>query len=166
VIPWRLIGYGVALLALIAALWAYGHQRYAAGRSDERALWNPALVAAQQAAAEANAKTATIESAQKAATSAAEARHAETIAALNTRAADADRRIRALSLRIATSRSSGCEVPAVSPATSKPDAGTAGAERVERAGSSIADIGRRCEADAATLRQLQQWIAEQSTLSQ
>lgn len=165
-IPWRLVGYGAALLAVVAVLWGYGHRRYVAGRSDERALWSPALVAAQKAAAEANARTETIESAQNAATSAAEARHAETVAALNARAADADLRIRALSVRIAASHPGRCEVPAVSATAAQPDADTAGTERVERAGSSIADIGRRCEADAASLRQLQQWIAEQSALTQ
>ena len=164
-IPWRLVAYGAAVLALVGALWGFGHLRFEAGRDAERDLWTPRLLAAQKAAADANARTLTIESAQKIATSEAEARHAETIAALNTRAADSERRIRALSVRITAGHSSGCGVSAVSTTPAEPDADTAGGERAERAGSRIADIGRRCEADAASLHQLQQWIREQAALS-
>ena len=164
-IPWKLVAYGAAVLALVAALWGYGHQRFEAGRNAERDLWTPRLLAAQKAAADANARTLTIESAQKIATSEAEARHAETIAALNTRAADAERRIRAVSMRITSGHSGGCGVSAVSATPAEPDADTAGGERAERAGSRIADIGRRCEADAASLHQLQQWIREQAALN-
>jgi hypothetical protein len=165
VIPWRLVVYASVVLALLAALWGYGHQRYEAGRSAERARWEPALAAAEKAAAEADARTVTLESAQKLATSAAEARHAETIDALNARAADADRRIRALSLRLASDAARRCEMPGVSGTAAESHAGAGGDERAERAGSSIADIGRRCEADAASLGQLQQWIREQAALN-
>ena len=164
-IPWRLVAYGAALLAVIGALWGYGHLRFEAGRTAERDLWTPRLLAAQKAAADANARTLTVESAQKVATSEAEARHAETIAALNTRAADSERRIRALGLRIGTANARGCEVSPVSAAAPEPDADAAGGERAERAGSTIADIGRRCEADAASLHQLQQWVREQAKLN-
>ncbi len=164
-IPWRLVAYGAAVLALVGALWGYGHQRFEAGRTAERDLWTPRLLAAQKAAADANTRTLTIESAQKIATSEAEARHAETIAALNTRAADSERRMRALSLRIASGNSGGCDMSRVSTTAAEPDADTAGGQRAERAGSRIADIGRRCEADAASLHQLQQWIREQAALN-
>ena len=163
-IPWRLVACGAALLTLVGALWGYGHLRFEAGRNAERDLWTPRLLAAQKAAADANARTLTIESAQKVVTSETEARHAETIAALNTRAADSERRIRALSLRIASGNSGGCSMSQVSATPAEPDADAAGGERAERAGSRIADIGRRCEADAASLHQLQQWIREQAAL--
>ena len=164
-IPWRLVAYVAAVLALVGALWGFGHLRFEAGRNAERDLWTPRLLAAQKAAADANARTLTIESAQKIATSEAEARHAETIAALNTRAADAERRIRTLSVRITSGHSGGCDLSPVSGTAAQPDGEPAGGERAERAGSGIADIGRRCEADAASLHQLQQWVREQAKLN-
>src|SRR5262245_36667756 len=67
-IPWRLVAYGVAVLALVSALWGFGHLRFEAGRTAERDLWTPRLLEAQKAAADANARTLTVETAQKVAT--------------------------------------------------------------------------------------------------
>src|SRR5690242_17158924 len=111
-IPLRLIGYGAALIALVGALAGLHHHGVVSGAASRDAYWKPLFTAAEKAAAEANARTAAIESAQTAATTQAEARHADEVQAVNTRAADADRRIRVL-LRDLANRPSHCEVPAV-----------------------------------------------------
>lgn len=157
-----------ALLAIAALAWwllhRFGEERYAAGEAARDRYWHPLFLAAEKAAAEANAHTAAIESAQTAATANAEARHAETVAALNARAADADQRIHALSVRLAAQSGRRCEVPAVPGTAPERDAIAAERERADRFAERIGDIGRRCESDAATLAELQSWVREQSAL--
>lgn len=164
-IPWRLIGYAAALLAILGALWGYGHHKYELGITDERAKWTPQLVAAQKALAEANAKTLTLEQAQTAITTAAEARYADQIQTLSQRAVGADDRIAGLLRKLAAPHSCGQQLPEV--AGSEPaDAGaTESDERVAAAGRGIAGVGRDCESDAARLAFWVSWYREQQALA-
>lgn len=165
VIPAWLIRYGLGALALVGLFIGIHHHGYAAGKVARDQFWQPRFLAAEKAAAEANAHTAAIESAQTAATAAAEARNAEVITSVNARAADAERRLRALSVRLAA-RSASCsgEVSAPSGAASVPDDSTASAERAQRAADALVGLARRCELDAATVRGWQDWYRVQSAL--
>lgn len=164
-IPWRLIVYVVALLAILGALWGYGHHKYELGVTDERARWTPQLVAAQQALAAANAKTITIEHAQVSITTAAEARHAAQIQTLTQRALGADSRIAGLLRKLAAPHSCGGQLPAIPGTPGEPDAAASSDQRIDRAAAGIAGVGTRCERDAAALGALQDWIREQQALA-
>lgn len=161
---WKPLLIVVIALAVLFALRHYGDVRYRDGRIDEKADWLPRMAAAEQAKAAAEAHTAAIETAQEATTANSEARHAEAITAVNARAADAERRIRALSLRLAARNTCSGQVPAVPDSTSQPHVPSPSEERAVRIGNAITDIGRRCELDAGALADLQQWIREQAAL--
>jgi hypothetical protein len=159
---WKPIaGAAVILLVLFGAYrWAYGR-----GVEATEGHYQSLLTAAEMAKARAEERTRTIEATAQSLTLESEARHAETIAALNGRAADADRRLRALGVRLSARRNCG-EVSAIPGTTAESDATAAGDERAAGAGSAIADTGRRCESDAAQLASLQQWIRSQQALMQ
>jgi hypothetical protein len=163
-IPLWLVKYGLGALVLGAVLFGIHHHGVVSGKAARDSFWEPKFLAAEKAAAEANAKTTAIESAQTAATTAAEAHHAEVLQDLSTRYADANSRIRALSLRLAAGNAGCGKVPAVPDSTAVPDGPTPSEERALRAADAIADTGRRCELDAAALDGLQQWIREQAAL--
>jgi hypothetical protein len=161
---WKPLVLLVIALAIYFALRHYGDSRYATGRSDEKAIWMTRLAAAEQARAVAEARTRTLETAADAITANAEARYAATVTDLNARAVDSDRRIHALSVRLAAHDFCRRELPALSRTAAESDAATASDTRANRAGAGISDTGRRCESDAATLAGLQQWLREQATL--
>ena len=165
-IPLKLIGIGISVLALLAGLWGYGNHRYQAGRADEKAVWVPVQIAAEKALAEANARAKTLESAAESITANVEAEHAATITELNARAAAADSRVRALSLRL-TSRAASCgrEVPTIPDPSTDPNVPTPSEERAFRIGDALTELARRCEYDAASLAALQQWVREQQALA-
>jgi hypothetical protein len=97
----------------------------------------------------------------------AEAEHAKTVASLNLRAADADKRIRALSVRLAAASTCGVEMSSASGAAAEPDAASASAERAERGGASLSDTARRCELDAAAKLEWQRfYTGVRSTINQ
>jgi hypothetical protein len=150
------------VLVVGAAVWI-NRLGYESGYNASEAHWKPAFDAARTALVEANARTQQMETASRALTQKAEAEHAQTLASLQVRAADADVRIRGLMRDIA--KRSGCRsVPAVPEPAAVADGASAGAERAERAGAGVADVGRRCEADAATLTALQRWVREQQAI--
>ncbi len=163
---WKPIAVVIIALAVWFALRHYGDSRYSQGRADELAIWTPRLAAAEKAKAAAEARTASIDAASNTIVAEQEARHAETIAALNARAADADRRFRALGVRLATANSRRCSVPEM--AGSEP--GDAGAAEVERraaeAGASIGATGRDCADDAARVEFWSRWYRQQAALRQ
>jgi len=159
--PLALIAIG---LVILFALRHYGDVRYRTGRADEKAVWLPVQAAAEKALAEANARTATLESAQTAATKAAEARYADQIQTLSQRAVGADQRIAGLLRKLSTVNSCRQQLPEV--AGSQPsDAGTAESEgRLAEAGRGIAAVGRDCSSDAVRLEFWVNWYREQSAL--
>lgn len=142
---------GVALIVWLL-LRHFGDERYSQGRADEQRQWLQVVAKAQEAKAAAEAKTVAIDTASKNIVAEQESRHAETIAALNARAADADRRFRALGMRLAAANSSRCELPEM--AGSQPgDAGSSESNRrAAEAGASIGRVGRDCADDAARLK--------------
>lgn len=150
---------GVALLSG-GALYL-SHIRYEAGYAASEAKWRPAFDEATRARDAANAKARQTESDSTALSAQSEKTHAEAIASLNLRAADAAERIHALSVRIAASHSSCERLPTIPGATPVVDAAASGESRAERVGASISDTGRRCEADALNLSTLQNWLIEQ-----
>lgn len=148
-------------VGLIVGAWYTHHTGFVSGYAASEAKWRPAFDEATRARDAANAKARQTESDSSALSSQTEKAHGEQIASLNLRAADAAERIRALSVRIAASHSSCGPVPTISGSPAVADAAASGESRAERAGTSISDTGRRCEADAITLANLQQWVTEQ-----
>ena len=147
-------------LVVGAAIWV-NRLGYESGYNASESKWRPAFDAANKALAEANERTRQQEAASRALTQKAEAEHAQTLASLQVRYADADKRIRALSVRLASSSADRCELPAVPGTTAVLDGASGSSERAERAGASISDVGRRCERDAAKVSLCQMWIREQ-----
>jgi hypothetical protein len=136
---------------------------YESGYNASESKWRLVADAANKALLEANERTRTLEASSRALSQKAEAEHAQTLASLQTRYADADVRIRGL-VREHAKRASRCELPPVPGATTVPDAASSSAERADRAGGQLTDLARRCEADAATLTALQQWVRENQAL--
>lgn len=161
---WKPIG--IALLALSAwlALRHYGDGCYRQGRADEFAVWTPRLAAAEKAASDANAKTATIDAASKAAVAEQEARHADELKVIDSRTADYQRRYSALLLRFRALDSSRSQVPPVPGSTSDPSQPSGSDERIERAAGLIADTGRRCERDSKRLAGWIDWYQRETAL--
>jgi cbb3-type cytochrome oxidase subunit 3 len=148
---WKpLLGTLVVLAILYAA---YSH-----GRKAERAEWEPRFAAAEKAKAEADARAEAKEGLARRLSAESDQRYADTIFRLNERAVDAQRDIRQLVRLIATR---GEQVPSDSATTGSPDAAATGDSRIDGAAVSIADTGRRCEADAAALAELQRYVQGQ-----
>lgn len=135
---------------------------YESGYNASEAKWQKQLAISNKALADANERTRLQEEASRAITQKAEAEYAQTLASLNTRAADADKRIRALSVRVAASNTSRCELPKT-PDSQPRDAGPTEVERrADAAGSSISAVGRDCEDDAARLEFWTRWYQAQA----
>lgn len=148
---WPYLTVGVVLIFI-------GWRIYAAGESARDAYWRPRFEAAEKAKAEADARA---EAKQELATRLAaesDTRYAQTIFRLNERAADAQRDIRQL-VRLISSR--GEQVPSDGATAGSTDAASPGDPRIDGVAISIADTGRRCEADAAALAELQRYIQGQ-----
>lgn len=96
-LPWRLIGAGAAVVAVLSGAWHYGHTRYEAGEAAVQARWDAErLIAAEAFAKQAAAVAATVE-ADKAIS--AKVQHE-----LETRLADSDARTGDLARRLQNSR--------------------------------------------------------------
>jgi hypothetical protein len=157
--PWL-----AGVVIVVGSDWYFHHSGYISGYASSQAQWQTRFAEAERARDAANAKARQQETESTAITQKAEADHEKDMASLTLRAADAEQRIRALGVRLAAASARRCEVPAVSGAAAVPDAARASAERAERAAASIGDTGRRCEADAIALANLQRWLTEQKAV--
>ena len=151
------------VILLIGAGLYYGHTRYESGYAASEAIRLAEHLAAERALAAANEKARRTEADSKALSDQSERQHAETIASLNLRAADAERRYASI-LREHPANSGSCAVPKDGGAASDPDATRASSELIDRTSRDFAALARRCEADAAALSQLQEWIRDQQAL--
>jgi hypothetical protein len=149
---------------VVGSDWYFHHSGYVSGYASSEAQWQARFTEAERAREAANEKARQQETESIVVTQKAEADHEKAVASLNLRAADAEQRIHDLGVRFAAVSARGCKVPAVSGATAIPDAAPASTERVERAAASIGDTGRRCEADAVALSDLQRWLAGQRAI--
>jgi len=156
--------YLVALAALSGAAWWLHHQGYESGYAASEAKWQPRFDAAERAKAVADEMARRKEAYSTALSQKVEAEHEKAVASLNLRAADADKRLRALSLRLATASARRCEVPPIPGAALQPDAAAEVIRRAEDAGGRISSVGAACESDAATLAALQRWVTEQRAI--
>lgn len=154
----------VAAGAVIGAGWYLHHRGYESGYAASEKRWQAAFAKAAAERDAANAKALRQETESTLLSDQIGKQHAEQMASLNLRAADADKRIRALSVRLAAASSCRVEVPAVSGTSAEPDDATEGVRRAAEAGGRIAAVGTDCEADAARLAALQRWITEQRAI--
>jgi len=153
-----------AALIIGAALYLH-HRGYESGYAASEALWQPRFAQAERARDMANEKARRKEEDSTALSAQTEKQHAETLVSLQARASDADKRLRALSVRLAAASTRRCAMPETAGTPAVTDAATASAERAERAGASISDTGRRCELDAATLTEWQRFYSGVRSIS-
>ena len=156
---WPYLAFALAAMLILGGFYRSG---YKAGESASAAFWQPRFDAADKARIAADARTESLATASTALTQRREAEHAETLQSLNDRAAASDVRVRGLMRQLATA--SRCEVPAVPGTTTLPDDSAEVQQRADTLGSRIVGIGRDCEADAATLAELQRWISDQRAI--
>lgn len=156
--PWLAVA-----VALSGAALLLNHAGYKSGYAASEARWQRAFVAAEHARDEANARAAVQEANSKALSDQIEKQHAQTVASLNLRAADAERRITGL-LRQRPASSRCSSMPEAGRPATEPDAIPSGDELADRTGNALAQLARRCEADASALGALQQWVLEQRAL--
>lgn len=152
---------GAALL--IGAVWFLHHRGYESGYAASEAKWQERFAAAERARDEANAAARQKEADSKALSQTAEAEYAKTVASLNLRAADAERRYASI-LRQHSAGSGSCAVSQDGGATSGADATRASSELIDRASRDFASLARRCESDSAALTSLQEWVRSQQAL--
>lgn len=156
--------YLIAVGAFIGSGWYIHHSIYESGRADERAVWKPKFDAAARELVAANARTKAKEMESSRVVAESQRRIDETQKTLASRLADADSRLRALSLRYTAAATRRCEVPTAAGASPVPNEATGVRERAERAGASFADIGGRAERDAARLAECVRIYTEQGAI--
>lgn len=154
----------VILLVIAGAAGYLSHVRYESGRADERAVWKPRFDAAERELKVANEKVRRQEEESTRVVAESQRRIDETQKHLAARLADADSRLRALSLRYTAAAARRCEVPATAGASPVPNEAAGVRERAERAGASFADIGGRAERDAARLAECVRIYTEQRAI--
>jgi len=147
-------------LVIIAALWWVHHHGFSAGYAKSEANWKPRFEAAERERDAANAKADAKEQLARQLSRESDERYARLIADNNARALDTQRDITRI-VRLIAARASGGAVPEASGSASRPDAATSGDPRIDGAAASIGDTGRRCEADAIQLAELQRYVTEQ-----
>lgn len=157
---WPHLLIGAAILAAGVYINRLG---YESGYNASESKWRPAFDAANKALGEANERTRQKDIASRELSQKAEVEHAQTLQALQVRAADADRRVSQL-MRNHAKRASSCELPAVPGTTPIADEASQFLERSERFGADLVALARRCEEDAAALTSLQDWVREQQAL--
>lgn len=157
---WPWLAGAVALIGLALYI---NHAGYKSGYAASEAHWQPLFAAATLARDEANARAAVQEARSKAQSDQSEKEHAESLASLALRADAAERSNRSLVRELAARARSGAVSQASGPA-SVADATTASDERLAGAADRFTDLARRCEADAATLAELQRWVTGQRSI--
>lgn len=171
IIPWRLVGLGAGVLAIVGALWWLRHSAYedgfSAGTADSQAFYKPIIEAAERKAHQAEGRSQALEAASRAVNSEMERQHVEFKKTLAERERSAQLRI-ARSLRESAARCHSGEL-SKAPRSTEPSPGTP--EEHERAGSIIdrvatdlAAVGVGCEQDAATVSAWQQFYRQQQAL--
>jgi len=149
---------GAALL-IGSGLWVH-HAGYESGHAASEAHWQPLFAEAERARDAANLVARQKEESSIRLTQTAEAEHAKTVASLNLRAADAERRYASLLRQHSAGR--GCvAVPKDGGPAGEPDAAGASSQLIDRTSRDFAALARRCESDAAALTDLQEWVRGQ-----
>lgn len=151
-----------AALILGLAWWAH-HRIYESGYAASEAKWQPRFAQAERELKAANEKARRQEEDSRALSDRIEEQHAKTVASLTSRAADAERRYASI-LRQHSAGSRGDAVPQDGGAAGDADAARALDLRNERAAKDFGRLARGCEADAAALTDLQQWVRGQLAL--
>lgn len=159
----KLWPYLLGAAAILGATWWVYHHGYESGYAASEAKWQARFDAAEHALTAANEKARQTEQSSRALTDQIEKQHAETIASLNLRAADAERRYASL-LRKYSAGSGSDAVRQDGGAPGNTDAAGPSSELIDRTGRDLAALARRCESDAAALTDLQEWIRGQRAI--
>lgn len=154
--------YLAGAVALLVIGWHIYHAGYEAGYTASESRWQAAFAAAEKARDAANARADLAETQSRQISLESERHVAEIQASLASRAADAERANRDSLRKLA--RASCRTVPETGGTPARPDATPSGDERADRAAAVVTDIGRRCESDARTLAELQEWVRKQQAI--
>ena len=152
----------IAVVITCGALYLHRHG-YESGYAASEAQWQERFAAAERLRAAADERARRKEAGSIALTQKAEAEHEKTLASINLRAADAERRYASLLRQHSAAASSGT-VRQDSGAAANPDATSASSELVDGVGRDFAALARRCESDAAALTDLQEWVRGQRAI--
>lgn len=152
---------GAALL-IGASLYLH-HAGYESGYAASEAQWQPRFAEAARARDAANTVARRKEADSTALSVQSEKQHDETIASLNLRAADAEHRYASLLRQHSAGPRSGA-VPQDCSAAGDADATRASSELIDRTSKDFGSLARRCESDAATLTDLQEWVRGQRAI--
>lgn len=153
----------IGILIGAGAVWYLHHHGYESGYAAADSKWHARFAQAERDRDAANEKARRTEEDSRAISARSESIHAEQIASITSRAADAERRVAGLVRQLST-RTSCSTVPKASGAAKLPDAAPAVEPIVEQTSADLIELARRCESDAATLAGLQQWVREQQAL--
>jgi len=154
----------LAAVVLLIGAWAWAHHTgYESGYAASEAKWQPKFEGAERERDAANARAQKKEADSIALSDQIERTHAETIASLTSRAADAEQRTAGL-VRQLSVRARSCAVPPTGSASTVPDAASASDRVADRASKDLVELARRCESDGRTLAQLQRWVTEQRAI--
>lgn len=153
-----------AAIIIGAGLWI-DHHGYESGFAASEANWKPRFDAAERARDTANARADALQLASKHLSDEYESRHAQTVASLTARAADAEQRTAGL-VRQLSARARCSTLPQASGSPAVPDATAASDPVADRASKDLVELARRCESDAHTLAELQGWVMEQRAILQ
>lgn len=151
-----------AALVIGAGVWLH-HRGYESGFAASEANWKPRFDAAERARDTANARADALQLASKHLSDEYESRHAQTVASLTARAADAEQRTAGL-VRQLSARSRCSTLPPSSGSSPVPDATPASDPIADRASKDLVELARRCESDARTLAELQDWVTDQRAI--
>lgn len=170
-LPWRLIGVGAGVAAILFIVWRIYASAYDAGfqvgKAETQAFYRPIIELAEQKAHEAEGRNQALEKASRAINSEMERQHAEFQKTL----ADRERAFRdriVLGLRNSATRCHGGPVPETARPASPPSGAPEEHERtgdvIERVAADLTAVAVGCEQDAAAVSDWQQWWRQQQAL--
>lgn len=152
-IPWRLIGAGAAVLAVVGALLWIRHDAYRDGQAEREAYYSPIIADIQRQADAAKARVQELERAASAINDMISNEDKQ-------RAEDAIRQrdaARADRVRLAAALARCRTVPTVPGGTSVVAPAPGDDERFRAADEALGDLAYRCQRDADRLRAFQDW---------
>lgn len=159
----KLWPYPLGAAVILGAAWWIHHRGYESGFAASEAKWQPRFDAAERELTAANEKARRKEEDSKALSEQSEKQHAEKLASLNLRIDAAERRYASLLRQHSASASCGA-VRQDGGAPRDADATGPSSELIDRTGRDFAALARRCEADAAALTDLQEWVRGQRAI--
>ena len=139
------------------------HRGYESGYAASEAKWQPLFAQAERDRDKANEKARRTEEDSRTLSEQSEKQHAEQIASITSRAADAERSNASLVRQLAARSRCGA-MPQASGSATLSNAATTSQPVADRVAADLTELARRCESDSAQLSLLQDWVRSQQAL--